>query len=146
MTTRWNARSEGVSAVRGLGKKAVWIAMSISGILFVGILFGPPILAAYDKANLTDHKCVVKSAREATASASAKGGGATVYQVRIETLNCGTLTLRKGVSADNIKDITSELRPDATYSFEVGAGTDSILAVLTFFGLTPEVYDYKPAK
>lgn len=132
MTTSWNARSEEVSAVRGLGKKAVWIAMSISGMLFVGIMFGPPILAAYDKANLTDHKCVVNSAREATASASAKGGGATVYQVRIETLNCGTLTLRKGVSADNIKDITSELRPDATYSFEVGAGTDSILAVLTF--------------
>lgn len=96
MTTGSHAPSEEISAVLGSKKKAVWIAMSISGILFVGIMFGPPTLAAYDKANLTDHKCVVKSAREATASASAKGGGATVYQVHIETLNCGTLTLRKG--------------------------------------------------
>lgn len=145
MTTNSNAGSEEVSAVGGLRKKAIWIAMLISCILFVGIMFGPPILAAYDKANLTDHTCVVKGARETTASASTKGGGATVYQVRIETLDCGTLTLRKGVSADNIKEITSGLRPGATYSFEIGAGTDSIIGILTLLGITPEVYGYKTA-
>jgi hypothetical protein len=103
---------------------AVGILVLVVLVPVLVIFVGPVTLKAYDASHRTEVTCEVRSARTgAGSSRSVKGVGSSSNQVVIETSDCGTLTLRWGVTADNKQSIADGFAPGTTWKLEVGAGS-----------------------
>jgi hypothetical protein len=88
------------------------------------IFVGPITLKAYDASHRTEVTCEVRSGHTGVESSrSVRGVGPSSNQVVIETSDCGTLTLRWGVTADNKESIAEGFAAGTTWKFEVGAGS-----------------------
>jgi len=85
---------------------------------------GPITLKAYDASHRTVVACEVRSAHTGVGSSrSVNGAGSSSNQVVIETSDCGTLTLRWGVTSENKESIADGFAAGTTWKFEVGAGS-----------------------
>jgi hypothetical protein len=103
---------------------AIGILVLVVLVPVLVIFVGPITLKAYDASHRTEVSCEVRSAHTGVGSSrSVKGVGSSSNQVVIETSDCGTLTLRWGVTADNKESIAEGFAAGTTWKFEVGAGS-----------------------
>jgi len=103
---------------------AIGILVLVVLVPVLVIFVGPITLKAYDASHRTVVICEVRSAHTGVGSSrSVNGVGSSSNQVGIETSDCGTLTLRWGVTADNKESIAQGFAAGTTWKFEVGAGS-----------------------
>lgn len=120
----------------------LWAFVIVFGSAF--FLAGPAVLRSYDSAHHVELSCTISSAKASTGSTrSAKGIGASIPQVVVESGDCGKFVLRNGVTADNSQDIASQFKDGSKYEFEAGDGSLKLRGLLRVFGVSPELVDYR---
>jgi len=116
-------------AVRGRrkhrrGNLLVLSAFGLAAIITVSIIGGGESFRAYDPAHQIEVTYQVRTASASSGgSTSSRGVGTLFDQVQIETADCGNLILRRGVTAQNKKEIAAGLRDAGGVEFRVGAGS-----------------------
>lgn len=138
------------AARRKMSKTKAWVLFLLWAFLIVFVsaffLAGPAVLRSYDNAHNVTLTCEVSSAKASTGSTrSAKGVGASIPQVVIESSDCGKFVLRTGVTADNSRDVASRFETGAEYEFEAGDGSLKVRGLLKLFGASPELLSYRRA-
>ncbi|UIK87990.1 hypothetical protein [Arthrobacter polaris] len=81
-------------------------------------------------------ECTVTSVR---AAADRFGYNGVVF----ETTDCGKLGFSAGVTEDNSAEIAAQIVVGARYTFEIGAGTRSMMGFFQSINITPTVYSFK---
>ena len=85
---------------------------------------GPIALKSYDAGHQMRIVCSVSSAEASTDSSySTRGVGASTLQVVIKTKDCGSLTLRWGLTSDNIDKTAERIDEGGQFRFTVGKGS-----------------------
>ncbi|GAA1493546.1 hypothetical protein [Curtobacterium herbarum] len=103
---------------------AIGILVLVVLVPVLVIFVGPITLKAYDASHRTEVTCEVRSAHTGVGtSRSVNGVGSSSNQVVIVTSDCGTLTLRWGVTSENKESIADGFAAGTTWKFEVGAGS-----------------------
>ncbi len=106
-------------------KKLIFGTWLLGVLVVIALIFVAPIsLKAYDASHPLTVKCVVSSAVAGDGSSrSVRGVGATYNQVRIDSPDCGTVFIRRQVTASSAPRIAAEFHAGQTYEFIVGAAS-----------------------
>lgn len=100
-------------------------------LIFTTIFVAPVTLKAYDAAHPLVVKCRVTEASAGDGSSrSVRGIGASFNQVRLDSSDCGTVYIRRGVSADNARDIAAEFQSGRSYALSFGAASYRLRGLL----------------
>lgn len=121
------------------GKWKGWVALAIlvvGALLLITVFIGAPVLSSYDQSHLEPMECTVTSVR---AAADRFGSNGVVF----ETSDCGKLGLSAGVTEDNSAEIAAQIVVGAQYTFEIGAGTRSMMGFFQSINISPAVYSFK---
>jgi hypothetical protein len=125
---------------------AIGILVLVVLVPVLVIFVGPITLKAYDASHRVEVSCGVLSARTGAGSShSVRGIGSSTNQVVIETSDCGTLTLRWGVTRDNKEPIADGFAPGTTWKFDVGAGSYRLYPFLNTIRQAVFVKDFRRA-
>jgi hypothetical protein len=108
------------SAVKRTPRQRLVRRLSVVGLLltlvfFFGVLLSPVL----DSIDVQTVRCEVESAAPRTASGGSRGSASTP-EVRIETSDCGPLSIESGLTFDNSDELASTFEVGAEYDFEIG--------------------------
>jgi len=93
-------------------------------LIFTTIFVAPVALKAYDATHPLVVKCRIAEASAGDGSSrSVRGIGASFNQVRLDSPDCGTVYIRRGVSADNAADIAAEFQSGRSHALKFGAAS-----------------------
>lgn len=92
-------------------------------------------LKAYDRSHLINVDCVVSAAKAETGGATSGRGVGTLFdQILVQSPDCGSLTIRRGVTSENKGQIAQRLQEKDRWTFQIGAGSYTLRSVLHALG------------
>lgn len=109
----------------------------------IGIVGGGHLFKAYDRSHQIEETCEVQKAEASSGgSTSSRGAGTLFDQVEVDTKDCGSLVLRRGVTEQNKQEIADELSSAGRVQFRIGAGSFKWREVLHTFQTPVIVQSY----
>lgn len=95
------------------------IALIFAAVVTVCTVGGVLLSPLWDRIQVEASRCEVVSAEPRTSSGGSRGSASTA-SVLIETSNCGSLVVNRGVTFDNQQEVASSFEPGSEYEFDMG--------------------------
>lgn len=134
MTDSLPAAKKGRPWLRRLTIAQLWVFIPV-----LGVVFAAPLVDT--KAPQWVQCTVVPASGETVIGGGLRGSSGSMSAVVIETSDCHKITIKRGVSADNMEALASTFRKGSVFGFKLGwLSRQSAAASWPFYGVSAKNY------